>query len=139
MAEAIDKACGGTFIKDAVAKLSTLTEPGVLSEESVYLRPQEKKALTIIVRSFNSSDNGSDDIMDSRKQKAEPLGRRHLSRGQTKTMLLSLTEFKSLPLRDPPTTGLRLYIPVLLLKMFSPKPHAPPVVRTATVVSTQAR
>ena len=131
MAEAIDKACGGTFIKDAVAKLSTLTEPGVLSEESVYLRPQEKKALTIIVRSFNSSDNGSDDIMDSSeadKQKLLTDGVIFRDARTKDDAAIAYRVQEPTSIENPPTTGIYdlLISPFSMLKtVIFLMPHGP--------------
>jgi len=131
MAEAIDKACGGTFIKDAVAKLSTLTEPGVLSEESVYLRPQEKKALTIIVRSFNSSDNGSDGIMDSSeadKQKLLTDGVIFRDARTKDDAAIAYRVQEPTSIENPPTTGIYdlLISPFSMLKtVIFLMPHGP--------------
>ena len=70
MAEAIEKVYGPDFIKNAVDKLKSIPEPGILSEEDVYIKPQEKKALTIMIRSFNASSDG---VMDSPKADKEKL------------------------------------------------------------------
>jgi hypothetical protein len=70
MAEAIEKVYGSDFIKNAVDKLKSIPEPGILSEEDVYIKPQEKKALTIMIRSFNASSDG---VMDSPKADKEKL------------------------------------------------------------------
>ena len=70
MAEAIEKVYGPDFIKNAVDKLKSLPEPGILSEEDVYIKPQEKQALTIMIRSFNASSDG---VMDSPKADKEKL------------------------------------------------------------------
>ena len=70
MAEAIEKVYGPDFIKNAVNKLKSIPEPGVMSEEDVYIKPQEKKALTIMIRSFNASSDG---VMDSPKADKEKL------------------------------------------------------------------
>lgn len=70
MAEAIEKVYGPDFIKNAVDKLKSIPEPGILSEKDVYIKPQEKKALTIMIRSFNASSDG---VMDSPKADKEKL------------------------------------------------------------------
>ena len=70
MAEAIEKVYGPDFIKNAVDRLKSIPEPGILSEEDVYIKPQEKKALTIMIRSFNASSDG---VMDSPKADKEKL------------------------------------------------------------------
>lgn len=70
MAEAIEKVYGPDFIKNAVDKLKSIPEPGILSEEDVYIKPQEKQALTIMIRSFNASSDG---VMDSPKADKEKL------------------------------------------------------------------
>lgn len=131
MAEAIDKTCGKSFIKNAVAKLSTLTEPGVLSEELVYLRPQEKTALTIIVRSFSSSDNGSDGIMNSSeadKQKLLTDGVIFRDARTKDDTAIAYRVQEPTSIENPPTTGIYdlLVSPFSMLKtVIFLMPHGP--------------
>lgn len=96
MAEAIEKVYGPDFIKNAVNKLKSLPEPGILSEEDVYIKPQEKQALTIMIRSFNASSDG---VMDSPKLIRKNFLQTELyleTLGQ-KTTRLSRTKFRNLP------------------------------------------
>lgn len=131
MAEAIDSTCGNDFLKNAVAKLGTLTEPGVLSEDTVQLKHQEKQALTIVVRSFNSSCNGSEDIMDS----PEPDKKKLLTDGvifrdaRTKDdTAIAYRVQEPTSIENPPTTGVYdlLVSPFSMLKtVIFLMPHGP--------------
>lgn len=131
MAEAIDKTYGGGFLKDAVAKLSTLTEPGVLSDESVRLKPQEKQALTIIVRSFSSSSSGSDGIMDTPeadKQKLLTDGVIFKDERTKDDAAIAYRVQEPTSIENPPTTGVYdlLISPFSMLKtVIFLMPHGP--------------
>lgn len=68
IAAAIEKVYGKEFLKESVATLKSLKHPGVLDGEA-KVAPQQKQALTIMVRSFGSSSDSVIGATEEEKKK----------------------------------------------------------------------
>jgi hypothetical protein len=69
MAEAIEKVYGKNFLKESVAAYNNIKDPSILDDTEVKVATQQKKALTIVVRSFSSSSDGVIGATDKEKKK----------------------------------------------------------------------
>ena len=69
IAGALDKVYGEGFIKSAINYLKTLPEPEEVIPSSNRYNTQEKKALTIMIRSFSSSSDGVMGVSEADKKK----------------------------------------------------------------------
>ena len=69
MAEAIEKVYGKNFLKESVEAYNNIKDPSILDDTEVKVATQQKKALTIVVRSFSSSSDGVIGATDKEKKK----------------------------------------------------------------------
>ena len=137
--EAIDKLYGSGLIKDAVARLKSIPVDDVLSGPDIKVKPSEKQALTIIVRSFSASSDGVMNTPESDKQKLLTDGVIFRdARTQDGTSIAYRVQ-EPTSIENPPTTGVYdlLISPFSMLKtVIFLMPHGPGGRRDfATVVS----
>ena len=127
IAEAIDKMYGKDFLKQSVDALKTLKYPGVL-DGSADVKPVEKSALTIVVRSFSSSSDGVMNSSEADKKKLLTDGVIFQDARTKDDTAIAYRVQSPTSLENPPTTGIYdlLISPFSMLKtVIFLMPHGP--------------
>ena len=127
IAEAIDKFYGKDFLKKAVDTFKSLKNPGVL-DGAASVGHVEKKALTIVVRSFSASSDGVMDSPEADKQKLLTDGVIFQDARTKDDTAIAYRVQAPTSLENPPTTGVYdlLISPFSMLKtVIFLMPHGP--------------